>query len=133
MGSQVPSLPSVITMQVSLLILLAMLGITTASTWQAAPYTLFREKRAAQRTLFFTGNNAVDAGAAGAALGVATQYFANQIFNPCTRGGTRGGNNKNTNNRIFGGQTLANGALGFAAGFAGAALVNNALGNPCGR
>merc|ERR1711953_527430 len=128
MGSQVPSLPSVITMQVSLLILLAMLGITTASTWQAAPYTLFREKRAAQRTRFFTGNNAVDAGAAGAALGVATQYFANQIFNPCTRGG-----NKNTNNRIFGGQTLANGALGFAAGFAGAALVNNALGNPCGR
>ena len=125
-----------------------MLGITTASTWQAAPYTLFREKRgkqkiymhcfvlirtipAAQRTRFFTGNNAVDAGAAGAALGVATQYFANQIFNPCTRGGTRGGN-KNTNNRIFGGQTLANGALGFAAGFAGAALVNSALGNLCG-
>merc|ERR1711953_1492265 len=132
MGSQVPSLPSVITMQVSLLILLAMLGITTASTWQAAPYTLFREKRAAQRTRFFTGNNAVDAGAAGAALGVATQYFANQIFNPRTRGGTRGGN-KNTNNRIFGGQTLQNGALGFLAGFAGAALVNNAQRNPCGR
>merc|ERR1712168_1485946 len=130
MGSQ--ALPSVLTMQVSLLIILAMLGITTASTWQSAPYTLFREKRAAQRTCFFTGNNAVDAGAAGAALGVATQYFANQIFNPCTRGGTRGGNNKNANNRIFGGQTLANGALGFAAGFAGAALVNSALGNPCG-
>merc|ERR1712168_432320 len=133
MGSQVSTFYSVITMQVSLLILLAMLGITTASTWQAAPYTLFREKRAAQRTRFFTGNNAVDAGAAGAALGVASQYFANQIFNPCTRGGTRGGNNKTTNNRIFGGQTLANGALGFAAGFAGAALVNSALGNPCGR
>merc|ERR1712090_45355 len=126
------ALPSVLIMQVSLLIFLAMLGITTASTWQAAPYTLFREKRAAQRTRFFTGNNAVDAGAAGAALGVATQYFANQIFNPCTRGGTRGGN-KNTNNRIFGGQTLANGALGFAAGFAGAALVNNALEPLCGR
>merc|ERR1711887_21510 len=117
------ALPSVLKMQVSLLLLLAMLGITTASTWQAAPYTLFRGKRAAQRTRFFTGNNAVDAGAAGAALGVATQYFANQIFNPCTRGGTRGGN-KNTNNRIFGGQTLTNGALGFA----GAALVNGALG-----
>merc|ERR1712154_518490 len=132
MGSPVSTFLSVLTMQVSLLILLAMLDITTASTWQAAPYTLFREKRAAQRTRFFTGNNAVDAGAAGAALGVATQYFANQIFNPCTRGGTRGGNNKNTNNRIFGGQTLANGALGFAAGFAGASLVNSALGNPCG-
>merc|ERR1712122_111353 len=81
MGVKHQALPSVLTMQVSLLILLAMLGITTASTWQAAPYTLFREKRAAQRTRFFTGNNAVDAGAAGAALGVATQYFANQIFN----------------------------------------------------
>merc|ERR1711875_193910 len=122
---------ALLTMQVSLLILLAMLGITTASTWQAAPYTLFMEKRADQRTRFFTGNNAVDAGAAGAALGVATQYIANQIFNPCTRGGTRG-NNK-TNNRIFGGQTLVNGALGFAAWFAWAALVNSALGNPCGR
>merc|ERR1712098_5072 len=88
MGSQVSTFHSVITMQVSLLVLLAMLGITTASTWQAAPYTLFREKRAAQRTRFFTGNNAIDAGAAGAALGVATQYFTNQIFNPCTRGVT---------------------------------------------
>merc|ERR1712133_11438 len=136
MGSQVSTFLSVLTMQVSLLILLAMLGITTASTWQAAPYTLFREKRAAQRTRFFTGNNAIDAGAAGAALGVATQYFANQIFNPCTRGGNRGGTRtgtKGTNNRIFGGQTLQNGALGFAAGFAGAALANSALGNPCGR
>merc|ERR1711872_852105 len=153
MGSQVSTFLSVITMQVSLLILLAVLGITTASTWQAAPYTLFREKRgkteecqqlnlkcfvipAAQRTRFFTGNNAIDAGAAGAALGVATQYFANQIFNPCTRGGNRGGTRtgtKGTNNRIFGGQTLQNGALGFAAGFAGAALANAALGNPCGR
>ena len=85
---------------------------------------------APQRTRFFTGNNAVDAGAAGAAFGVATQYFTNQIFNPCTRGGTR---NKNTNNRIFGGQTIQNGALGFALGFAGASLANNALGNPCGR
>jgi len=87
---------------------------------------------APQRTRFFTGNNAVDAGAAGAALGVAAQYFANQLFNPCTRGGNRN-QNKNTNNRIFGGQTLQNGALGFAAGFAGASLANNALGNPCGR
>merc|ERR1712123_11165 len=122
------------TMQVSLLISLAMLGLATASSWQAAPYTLIREKRSPQRTRFFTGNNAIDAGAAGAAFGVATQYFANQLFNPCTRGGTRGGTrNKNTNNRIFGGQTLQNGALGFAAGFAGASLANAALGSPCGK
>merc|ERR1712002_1375521 len=66
-------------MQVYLLMTFAMLGFTTASTWQAAPYTLLREKRSPQRTRFFTGNNALDAGAAGAALGVATQYFANQI------------------------------------------------------
>merc|ERR1711970_302255 len=129
MGSSLLRFP-VLIMQVYLLLSFAMLGFATASTWQAAPYTLLREKRSPQRTRFFTGNNAVDAGAAGAALGVAAQYFANQLFNPCTRGGSRGGN-KNTNNRIFGG-TLANGALGFAAGFAGAALVNSALGNPCG-
>merc|ERR1711892_378722 len=117
-------------MQVCLLISLSMLGLVTASSWQAAPYTLFREKRSPQRTRFFTGNNAIDAGAAGAALGVATQYFTNQIFNPCTRGGNRGGTrNQNTNNRIFGGQTLQNGALGFAAGFAGAALASSALGS----
>merc|ERR1712106_391617 len=128
MGSHLSTTPPS-RMQVRLLISLSMLGLATASSWQAAPYTLFREKRSAQRTRFFTGNNATDAGAAGAAFGVATQYFANQLFNPCTRGGTRGGTrNKNTNNRIFGGQTLQNGALGFAAGFAGASLANAALG-----
>ena len=40
-----PVCSKVFIMQVSLLIFLAILGITTASTWQAAPYTLFREKR----------------------------------------------------------------------------------------
>ena len=82
-------------------------------------------------TRLFTGNSAIDAGAAGAALGVATQFFANQVFNPCTRNNRN--NNKNNNNRFFGGQTVQNGALGFLAGFAGASLANNALGNPCGR
>ena len=48
---------------------------------------------------FFTGNGAVDAGAAGLAAGLATSYFTNQIFNPCRRGGTR------TNNRVLGGNT----------------------------
>merc|ERR1712117_120929 len=129
MGSSRLRFP-VLIMQVYLLLSFAMLGFATESTWQAAPYTLLREKRSPQRTRFFTGNNAVDAGAAGAALGVAAQYFANQLFNPCRRGGNR---NKNTNNRIFGGQTLQNAGLGFAAGLAGAALANNALGNPCGR
>merc|ERR1712098_113591 len=91
-----------------------------AESWMAAPYTLV--KRAAQpepqntrfnfgsrpssssssnnaNTRFFTGNGALDAGLAGAAAGFAGQYIANQVFNPCTRGGTR---NKNTNNRILG-------------------------------
>merc|ERR1712215_614890 len=131
MGSVGPT-RSVNTMKVFAVLLFSLVGAITASTWQAAPYTLVRHIRSPQRTRFFTGNNAIDAGAAGAALGVATQYFANQIFNPCTRGGNRGGT-RNTKNRIFGGQTLTNGALGFAAGFAGAALVNSALGSPCGR
>merc|ERR1712062_789952 len=120
--------------------LVAIVAVCSAESWVAGPYTLVKRATEPQRTRFFTGNNALDAGAAGAALGVGTQYFANQIFNPCTKGGTRGGtrnnnrnNNRGTNNRIFGGQTLQNGAHGFLAGFAGAALVNNAQGNPCGR
>ena len=71
---------------------------------------------------FFTGNGAVDAGAAGLAAGLATSYFTNQIFNPCTRGGTR------TNNRVLGGNT-GNFLLGAAAGWAGGTLINNALCN----
>ena len=78
-------------------------------------------------TKFFTGNNAIDSAAWGAALGAGTQYFANQVFsillantmlltnitfifyfayqvfNPCrggNRGGTRGGN-KGTNTRFL--------------------------------
>merc|ERR1739848_230265 len=117
----------------------AVVAVCNAESWLAGPYTLVKRAAEPQRpnlnrnnpsTRFFTGNNAVDAGLAGAAAGAATQYFANQIFNPCTRGGTR---NKGTNNRIFGGQTLQNGALGFLAGFAGASLIHNAQGAPCGR
>merc|ERR1719249_423450 len=117
----------------------------------AAPYTLI-VKRAAQpepqntrfnfgsrpsssssnnnaNTRFFTGNGALDAGLAGAAAGFAGQYIANQVFNPCTRGGTR---NKNTNNRIFGGNT-GNFLLGAVGGFAGVAgnYLFNAVTNPC--
>merc|ERR1711874_186698 len=100
----------------------AVVAVCNAESWLAGPYTLVKRAAEPQRTRFFTGNRPLDAGIAGAAAGVATQYFANQIFNPCTRGGNR------NNNRIFGGQTLQNGLLGFAAGFAGAALVNNAQG-----
>merc|ERR1712115_151587 len=107
-------------------------AVCNAESWIAGPYTLVKRAAEPQRTRFFTNNNALNAGAAGAALGAGAHYFANQIFNPCRRGNTRNNNNK-TNNRIFGGQTLQNGALGFAAGFTGAALPNNALGNPCGR
>merc|ERR1712110_971355 len=113
----------------------AIVAVCNAESWLAGPYTLVKRAAEPQRspsTRFFTGNRPLDAGIAGVAAGAATQYFANQIFNPCTRGGNRN-NNKGTNNRIFGGQTLQNGALGFLAGFAGAALVNNAQGNPCGR
>merc|ERR1712117_704151 len=112
MGS---SLPQRLKMKVALC-LIAVVALTNAESWLAGPCTMVKRAAEPQRTRFFTGNNALDAGAAGAALGVGAQYFANQIFNPCTRGGTRGGtrnNNRGTNNRIFGGQTLQNGALGF--------------------
>merc|ERR1711874_648352 len=73
-----------------------------------------RLRRAPQdtSTRLFTGNSAIDAGAAGAALGAATQFFTNQVVNP--------------NTRFVNGETLQNGALGFLAGFAGSSLINNA-------
>ena len=100
---------------------------------------LFFQSLAPQQTKFFTGNTAVDAGAAGAALGLGAHYFANQLFNPCRSNGgvrNRNTNKKNTSNRIFGGQfgnAAVNGLLGFGAAFAAASVANNALGNPCGR
>merc|ERR1712024_37438 len=87
-------------------------------------------------TKFFTGNSAIDSTAWGAALGAGTQYFANQVFNPCrdgNRGGTRGGN-KGTNTRIFLGNNnpVGNGLIGFLGGFGTAAVTHSLLGNPCG-
>merc|ERR1711942_526970 len=82
-----------------------------------------------QGTRLFTGNSAIDAGAAGAALGAAAQFIGRQIFNPC-RGGARG---SNTNTRIVNGETLQNGALGFLAGFSGLFLARNCLRTPCGK
>merc|ERR1712026_272226 len=96
MGSCIPSekldiLPRKYkTMLVSLLCLSTLVSLVTPSSWHAAPYTLIREKRSPQQTKFFTGNTAVDAGAAGAALGLGAHYFANQLFNPCrSNGGVR--------------------------------------------
>merc|ERR1711944_62242 len=119
MGVSVRSLEvSRLDMKVALCFL-AVVALCQAESWLAGPYTMVKRAAEPQRTRFFTGNNAIDAGAAGAALGVGAQYFANQIFNPCRRGGNRNNNKAaNTNNRIFGGQTLQNGALGFLAGFA---------------
>merc|ERR1712181_120941 len=87
-------------------------------------------------TKFFTGNSAIDSAAWGAALGAGTQYFANQVFNPCrggNRGGTRGGN-KGTNTRFFLGNNnpVGNGLVGFLGGFGTAAVAQSFLGNPCG-
>eukprot|EP00090_Calanus_glacialis_P019195 TRINITY_DN2953_c0_g1_i3.p1 TRINITY_DN2953_c0_g1~~TRINITY_DN2953_c0_g1_i3.p1 ORF type:complete len:131 (+),score=38.59 TRINITY_DN2953_c0_g1_i3:99-491(+) len=86
-----------------------------------------RPGRTQNRFIFGQAGNA---GIAGAALGAATQYFTNQVLNPCTRSNNRG---SNTNNRFFtGNPTVDNGALGFVAGFASSALLNSALGSPCG-
>merc|ERR1712121_439204 len=70
------------------------------------------------------GNSAL----AGAALGAGYQYFLNNLLNPC-RNGDRNGNKKVTNNIIFtGNPTIDNGALGFIAGFATSAILNNGCG-----
>merc|ERR1739848_640570 len=119
------------------LVTAALLGLACSSSWPASPYKLLRETRAAdaQRTRFFTGNNAVDSGAAGAALGVGAQYFLNQFLNPCTRVSVNPtSSNRKTNKRILGSNpTVTNGALGFLAGFATASLAHQAAGSPCGR
>merc|ERR1712042_398352 len=97
------------------LCLVAIVAVCSAESWVAGPYTLVKRAAEPQRTRFFTGNNAIDAGAAGAALGVGAQYFLNQFLNPCARVT----NNRNTNKRIIGSNpTVTNGALGFLAGFA---------------
>merc|ERR1712029_970306 len=112
-------------------------AIAAAESWMAAPYTLVKRAAEPQRvgtrnnnpnTRFFTGNQPLDAGLAGA---VAGQYITNQLLNPC-RNRNRNNNRGQTNNRIFGGNT-GNFLLGAAAGFAGASLANNIFGNPCGR
>merc|ERR1719208_259474 len=101
-------------------------AIAAAESWMAAPYTLVKRAAEPQRvgtrnnnpnTRFFTGNQPLDAGLAGAAAGVAGQYITNQLLNPC-----RNTNRGQTNNRIFGGNT-GNFLLGAAAGFAGASLA----------
>merc|ERR1712198_194484 len=97
-----------------------------------------RRRNQSVNTKFFTGNSAIDSTAWGAALGAGTQYFANQVFNPCrgggNRGGTRGGNKKGTNTRFFIGNNnpVGNGLVGFLGGFGTAAVTHSLLGSPCG-
>merc|ERR1712183_956174 len=112
---------------------LALLILVIAVSYSSGSPAHHRFRRAPQEqaTRLFTGNSAIDAGAAGAALGAAAHFIGRQILNPC-RGGTRG-SNSNTNTRFVNGETIQNGALGFLAGFAGSSLVSNALGNPCGK
>eukprot|EP00091_Calanus_sinicus_P025650 TRINITY_DN98_c0_g1_i9.p1 TRINITY_DN98_c0_g1~~TRINITY_DN98_c0_g1_i9.p1 ORF type:complete len:126 (-),score=35.22 TRINITY_DN98_c0_g1_i9:150-527(-) len=121
-------------------LLLCLVCLLVVDLTQAAHIRLRREpQRASGRSISNRGpintqnrifGQAGNAGIAGAALGAATQYFANQVLNPCPRSSNRG---SNTNTRFFtGNPTVDNGALGFVAGFAGSALLNNALGSPCG-
>merc|ERR1712110_721186 len=142
MGSS-PSLPSPIPNSPDMKVALCsvvIIAVCNAESWIAGPYTLV--KRAAEPRLnlntrnspgsrFFSGNNPLDAGATGAALGAATHFVTNQIFNPCSRGGnTR--NNYRTNQKIFGSQEVQSGALGFLAGFTESALIHYIQGSPCG-
>merc|ERR1711936_1209928 len=120
-------------MQISLLTVLAALLVLASSAPQNRP-SLTRDlpqgrNQNQPNTRFFTGNQAIDSAAWGAALGAGTQYFANQVLNPCrNRGGTRNSNTKgaNTNNRIFGNSNIDNGILGFLGGFAAASVAQNA-------
>merc|ERR1711874_422199 len=108
-------------MQISLLIVLATLLVLASSAPQNRP-SLTRDRVQGRNqnqpnTRFFTGNQAIDSAAWGAALG----------------GGTRNTNTKGTNNRIFGNSNIDNGILGFLGGFAAASVAQNAgLTSNCG-
>merc|ERR1712211_195229 len=121
-------------MQISLAVLASLLVFASTAPQGRPSLTRDRPQSRSQNQnspnmRFFTGNQAIDSAAWGAALGAGTQYFANQVFNPCrNRGGTRTSNTKgaNTNNRIFGNSNIDNGILGFLGGFAAATVAQNA-------
>merc|ERR1711928_5563 len=126
-------------MQISLAVLASLLVLASTAPQGRPSLTRDRPQGRSQNqnspnTRFFTGNQAIDSAAWGAALGAGTQYFANQVFNPCRhRGGTRNSNTKGTNNRIFGNSNIDNGILGFLGGFAAASVAQNAgLTSNCG-
>merc|ERR1712107_153190 len=82
-------------MQISLAVLMGLLVLASTAPQGRPSLTRDRPQGRSQNqnspnTRFFTGNQAIDSAAWGAALGAVTQYFANQVFNPCrNRGGTR--------------------------------------------
>ena len=126
-------------MQISLAVLASLLVLASSAPQNRPSLTRDRPQGRNQNgnspnTRFFTGNQAIDSAAWGAALGAGTQYFANQVLNPCrNRGGTRNSNTKGTNNRIFGNSNIDNGILGFLGGFAAASVAQNAgLTSNCG-
>merc|ERR1712152_91884 len=137
-----PCLTAEKTMQISLAVLASLLVLASTAPQGRPSLTRDRPQQGRSQnqnspnTRFFTGNQAIDSTAWGAALGAGTQYFANQVFNPCrggNRGGTRGGN-KGTNTRFFLGNNnpVGNGLVGFLGGFGTAAVTHSLLGNPCG-
>merc|ERR1712107_744725 len=88
-------------MQISLAVLASLLVLASTAPQGRPSLTRDRPQQGRSQnqnspnTRFFTGNQAIDSAAWGAALGAGTQYFANQVFNPCrNRGGTRNSNTK---------------------------------------
>merc|ERR1712055_718751 len=109
------------------LLSIALLGLVSSAPQSGRSFPNNNQNSPNTNTRFFTGNQALDSAAAGAALGLAGQYISNQIFNPC-RSGNRGGNRnqQGTNNRIFGNSNIGNGLLGLLGGFAAGSIINNA-------
>merc|ERR1712013_854557 len=103
-------------MQISLAVLAFLLVLASTAPQGRPSLTRDRPQGRSQNqnspnTRFFTGNQAIDSAAWGAALGAGTQYFAKGA---------------NTNNRIFGNSNIDNGILGFLGGFAAATVAQNA-------
>merc|ERR1711928_42752 len=82
-------------MQISLAVLASLLVLASTAPQGRPSLTRDRPQGRSQNqnspnTRFFTGNQAIDSAAWGAALGAGTQYFANQVFNPCRNRAARG-------------------------------------------
>merc|ERR1712080_722049 len=75
------------TMNLTILASLSLLALVSTApqsrNFRGGPNRVGTNNHNSPNTRFFTGNSPLDDAIVGASLGLATQYIANNIFNPC--------------------------------------------------